>query len=47
MCHVKFAAIHWNFTNTILYGIVGKFGGDNVWQKWADEDCVEKVWQMS
>ena len=26
---------------------MGKFGIDNVWQKWIDEDFDKKVWQMN
>ena len=31
------------FLGTRIYHIVGKFGGDNVWGKWMDEDFDKKV----
>ena len=29
-----------------MYCIVGKFGGNKVWQKWMNKDFGKKVWQM-
>ena len=26
---------------------MGKFGRDNVWQKWMNEDFGQKIWQMN
>ena len=26
---------------------MGKFGGDNVWQKWMDEDFGKNFWRMN
>ena len=26
------------------YHIAGKFGGNNVWQKWMDHDFGQKFW---
>ena len=26
---------------------MGKFGGDNVWKKWLDEDFGKKLWRMN
>ena len=31
----------------IQFTIPGKFGNNNVWQKWMDKHFSEKVWQMN
>ena len=31
----------------IIYCIVGKFGGNNVWQKYMDKDFGKNAWRMN
>ena len=49
-CLVSFSGqdkVHWNKIKHTVYHIPGKFGNNNVWQKWMDKHFSEKVWQMN
>ena len=49
-CLGKIQVYHFNWnsnTGKLTIQLAGKFGGDNVWRKWMDEDYGKKIWQIN